>query len=265
MPETALDRVARALDHYGGMQAEALALTSEQRLADQGDALGVCLFDESWHQGVVGLVAGRIKDRLHRPAIAFARAEDGSLRGSARSIVGLNIRDALDAIATRCPGLIDKFGGHAMAAGMSLQPDKLAEFRSAFAAEIAARVDAESLNGVIYSDGALTQAEMCVDTARVLRSAGPWGQGFPEPIFDGEFRIVEMRIVGDRHLKMNLRAAPDAAAPPIEAIAFGYLGGSAQDAQLVPGSALRLAYRLEINEYRGVERVQLNCQHFVRV
>jgi single-stranded-DNA-specific exonuclease len=252
------------------MQAEALELAGEQRLADQGDAFGVCLFDESWHQGVVGLVAGRIKDRLHRPVIAFARAEDGSLRGSARSIVGVNIRDALDAIATRVPGLIDKFGGHAMAAGMSLQPDKLAEFRSAFATEIAARVDAESLNGIIYSDGALSQEEMCVDTARVLRSAGPWGQGFPEPVFDGEFRIVEMRIVGDRHLKMSLRQEAGGGALrngmfPIEAIAFGYLGGSTEDAQLMPGSALQLAYRLEINEYRGTERMQLNCQHFVRV
>jgi single-stranded-DNA-specific exonuclease len=244
------------------MQAEAIELATEQRLADQGDALGVCLFDEGWHQGVVGLVAGRIKDRLHRPVIAFARAEDGSLRGSARSITGVNIRDALDAIATRHPGLIDKFGGHAMAAGMSLQPDRLPEFRSAFAAEIAARADAESLNGVIYSDGALSREELCVDTARVLRGGGPWGQGFPEPVFDGEFRVVDMRIVGERHLKMNLRAAAE---PPIEAIAFGYLGGSAEDARLAPGSALLLAYRLEINEYRGVERMQLNCQHFVHV
>jgi single-stranded-DNA-specific exonuclease len=253
------------------MQAEALELASEERLQTQGDALGVCLFDESWHQGVVGLVAGRIKDRLHRPVIAFARAEDGSLRGSARSIVGINIRDALDAIATQHPGLIDKFGGHAMAAGMSLQPDRLAEFRSAFAAEIAARVDAESLSGVIYSDGALSREEMCVATARVLRSAGPWGQGFPEPVFDGEFRVVDMRIVGDRHLKMNLQPEHDAAhtgagaAPAVEAIAFGYLGGGAEDARLEVGSSLRLAYRLEINEYRGNERMQLNCQHFVCV
>jgi single-stranded-DNA-specific exonuclease len=128
------------------------------------------------------------------------------------------------------------------------------------------RVDAESLNGVIYSDGALSPEEMCIDTARVLRGAGPWGQGFPEPIFDGEFRIVDMRIVGDRHLKMNLLGtAPLTTALPIEAIAFGYLGGSAEDAQLVQGSALQLAYRLEINEYRGIERMQLNCQHFVRV
>ena len=250
------------------MQVEALELASAERLAEQGDALGVCLFDESWHQGVVGLVAGRIKDRLHRPVIAFARAEDGSLRGSARSIPGVNIRDALDAVATRRPGLIDKFGGHAMAAGMSLQAENLAEFRSAFALEIAARVDTESLSGVIYSDGALSREEMCIDTARVLRGAGPWGQGFPEPVFDGQFRLAEMRIVGDRHLKMQLKdidgdGVPGATA--IEAIAFGYIGGSAEDAQLKSGAALRLAYRLEINQYRGGENLQLNCQHLLRV
>jgi single-stranded-DNA-specific exonuclease len=245
------------------MQAEALELASAERLAEQGDALGVCLFDESWHQGVVGLVAGRIKDRLHRPVIAFARAEDGSLRGSARSIPGVNIRDALDAVATRRPGLIDKFGGHAMAAGMSLQAENLAEFRSAFALEIAARVDEESLNGVIFSDGALSREEMCVDTARVLRGAGPWGQGFPEPVFDGRFNLAEMRIVGDRHLKMQLKHAGGDGA--IEAIAFGYIGGSSEDTHLKSGAALQLAYRLEINEYRGTERMQLNCQHLLRV
>jgi single-stranded-DNA-specific exonuclease len=271
------------------MQRDALELATDPRLGMQEQALGVCLFDESWHQGVVGLVAGRIKDRLHRPVIAFARAEDGSLRGSARSIVGVNIRDVLDAIATQRPGLIDKFGGHAMAAGMSLQPEKLAEFRGAFADEVAARVDPECLNGVIYSDGALSSEEMCVATARVLRGAGPWGQGFPEPVFDGEFRILDMRIVGDRHLKMSLRAEPagdrgtgreagiarEAAAgreagaaaggAAIEAMAFGYLGGGAEDARIVPGSMLQLAYRLEINEYRGTERMQLNCQHFIHV
>jgi single-stranded-DNA-specific exonuclease len=250
------------------MQAEALELASAQRLTEQGEALGVCLFDESWHQGVVGLVAGRIKDRLHRPVIAFARAEDGSLRGSARSIPGLNIRDALDAIATRRPGLIDKFGGHAMAAGMSLKAEHLAEFRSAFAQEVALRVDAEALSGIIYSDGPLTGEEMCVETARALRGAGPWGQGFPEPLFDGRFQLAEMRIVGDRHLKMQLvhsDAAVAAARSTVEAIAFGYLGGSAEDQELKPGASLELAYRLEINEYRGSERMQLNCQHLSRV
>jgi len=249
------------------MQAEALELTSAQRLAEQGGSLGVCLFDESWHQGVVGLVAGRIKDRLHRPVIAFARAEDGSLRGSARSIPGLNIRDALDAVATRRPGLIDRFGGHAMAAGMSLKAQNFDEFRSAFAQEIAARVGPESLRGIIYSDGPLTSEEMCLETARVLRGAGPWGQGFPEPVFDGRFRLGQMRIVGDRHLKMQLvpqgGAARGTDACAVEAIAFGYLGGGLNDARLESGASLEMAYRLDINDYRGSERVQLNCQHLL--
>lgn len=241
------------------MQLEAVELAAGVRFGADGDeSFGLCLFDESWHQGVVGLVAGRIKDRLHRPVIAFARAVDGSLRGSARSISGVNIRDALDNIATLNPGLIDKFGGHAMAAGMSLPEGNLAAFRSAFAAEIAARTDRESLIGVILSDGALSSAELCLETARALRAGGPWGQGFAEPIFDGEFDILDARIVGGKHLKMQLRAADGAS---IEAIAFGYVGGAAEDPKLRSGARIHLAYRLEVNDYRGNERVQLNCQH----
>jgi single-stranded-DNA-specific exonuclease len=248
------------------MQLEAIDIAAGLRFDDDGgEALGLCLFDESWHQGVVGLVAGRIKDRWNRPVIAFARAEDGSLRGSARSISGVNIRDALDSIATQHPGLIDKFGGHAMAAGMSIPEPNLAPFRIAFAAEIAARTDREALQGVIHSDGALSVGELSLDTARMLRGAGPWGQGFPEPVFDGEFQIVDSRIVGSRHLKMQLAAldGPEAARgrESIEAIAFGYIGGGTEHPQLRNGARVHLAYRLEINEYRGVERVQLNCQH----
>jgi single-stranded-DNA-specific exonuclease len=157
-----------------------------------------------------------------------------------------------------------------MAAGMSLKAENLAEFRSAFAEEIAARSDAESLHGIIYSDGPLTYPEMCIETARVLRGAGPWGQGFPEPVFDGQFRLGEMRIVGDRHLKMQLlQTGTDQSGPratsAVEAIAFSYIGGSAEDAQLKPGAAIEVAYRLEVNEYRGNERIQLNCQHLLRV
>jgi single-stranded-DNA-specific exonuclease len=241
------------------MQIEALGIAAGVRFGqDGGESLGLCLFDESWHQGVVGLVAGRIKDRLHRPVIAFARAEDGSLRGSARSVAGVNIRDALDSIATRHPGLIDKFGGHAMAAGLSLPQDNLDVFKIAFAAEIAARADQELLTGVIHSDGALTAAELSLDTARALRGAGPWGQGFPEPIFDGDFHIADARLVGGKHLKMQLHVA---GAGPLEAIAFGYVGGPAEDPALRSGARIQLAYRLEVNEYRGSERVQLNCQH----
>lgn len=242
------------------MQLEAVALAAAMRAGDAADALGVCLFDETWHQGVVGLVAGRIKDRLHRPVVAFARAEDGSLRGSARSVAGVNIRDALDSVAARRPGLVDKFGGHAMAAGLSLREENLPAFRIEFAAEIAARADRDSLTGIIYSDGALSAPEFCIDTAQALRSAGPWGQGFPEPIFDGQFEVLDARIVGDRHLKMRLRL-PEADSPTIDAIAFGYLGGPAEETDLSSGAAIQLAYRLEINEYRGDKRLQLNCQH----
>jgi single-stranded-DNA-specific exonuclease len=251
------------------MQLEALDIAAGMRVGEDGDeSLGLCLFDESWHQGVVGLVAGRIKDRMHRPVIAFARAEDGSLRGSARSVAGVNIRDALDSIATRHPGLIDKFGGHAMAAGMSLPEANLRAFRAAFAAEIAARTDREALTGVIQSDGALSADELSLDTARALRGAGPWGQGFPEPVFDGDFQIVDARIVGDKHLKMRLRSigegggAHASVADALDAIAFGYIGGAAEDPQVRRGACIRLAYRLEVNDYGGGERLQLNCQHF---
>ncbi len=274
------------------MQLEAVDIAASARLDDDGDeSLGLCLFDEGWHLGVVGLVAGRIKDRLHRPVIAFARAEDGSLRGSARSVSGVNIRDVLDSIAARHPGLIDKFGGHAMAAGMSILAENLTVFKSAFAAEIAARADRPSLTGVIASDGELTGAELSLDMARALRGAGPWGQGFPEPVFDGEFRLIEARIVGGRHLKMQLAPTGAAAAAAatatataaaaagarhgaantaahraaqgaaLDAIAFGYIGGAAEDPQIRDGARLQVAYRLEINEYRGSERVQLNCEH----
>jgi single-stranded-DNA-specific exonuclease len=201
----------------------------------------------------------------------------------------VNIRDALDSIAAHHPGLIDKFGGHAMAAGMSMREGNLAAFSAAFAAEIAARSDRESLTGVIHSDGALAVEELTLDTARALRGGGPWGQGFPEPVFDGNFQIAEVRIVGGKHLKMQLRVAdgpngggpiegsaagagpvgagPVGAGPvgygaeTIEAIAFGYAGGTAEDLLLRRGARIQLAYRLEVNDYRGGERVQLNCQH----
>ncbi len=242
------------------MQLEAVDLAEDLREGEAAESLGICLFDESWHQGVVGLVAGRIKDRLHRPVIAFARAEDGSLRGSARSVPGINIRDALDSVATQRPDLIDRFGGHAMAAGLSLRESNLVDFRLAFAAEVARRSNPELLSGAIYSDGALSPAELCIGTAEALRSAGPWGQGFPEPAFDGQFIVEEARLVGDKHMKMRLRL-PHSGAQSIDAIAFGYVGSPSENADLSGGSAIQLVYRLEVNEYRGTARVQLNCQH----
>jgi single-stranded-DNA-specific exonuclease len=247
------------------MQSEAVDIAAGMRFNASGaESLGLCLFDEEWHQGVVGLVAGRIKDRLHRPVIAFARAEDGSLRGSARSIAGVNIRDALDSIATRHPGLVGKFGGHAMAAGLSLAAADLDRFRAAFAAEIALRADAATLTGVIESDGELHDDELSIDTARVLRGAGPWGQGFPEPLFDGDFKVIDLRVVGGHHLKLRLEPLAGAARG-IDAIAFGYVGGAHEDAGIRRGTPLKVAYRLEVNEYRGAESVQLNCQHLIPV
>jgi single-stranded-DNA-specific exonuclease len=246
------------------MQVEAVDLAAALRFAADGaEAVGLCLFDDGWHQGVVGLVAGRIKDRLHRPTVAFARTEDGSLRGSARSIPGVHIRDALDSIAARHPGLITKFGGHAMAAGLSLPAEQLPAFRAAFAAEIARRTDPNLLTGVIDSDGELATPEICVGTARALRAAGPWGQGFPEPLFDGVFAVERTRIVGERHLKLTLRASPQDEA--LDAIAFGYVGGETESALVQAGANVRVAYRLEVNEYQGLERVQLNCRQVLPV
>jgi len=246
------------------MQLEAVELAASVRFDGVGgETLGLCLFDPGWHQGVVGLVAGRIKDRLHRPVVAFARAEAGTLRGSARSVAGINIRDVLDAIATRHPGLIDKFGGHAMAAGMTLSEERFEAFRGAFAAEIAACADPDSLRGVIHSDGELPAVELSLETARALRGAGPWGAGFPEPVFDGDFTVADVRIVGGKHLKLQLhRSLPAEQRPALDAIAFGYVGGALEEPRLVQGARLDLAYRLEVNEYNGAEQVQLNCQHF---
>ncbi len=245
------------------MQAEAVDIAAAMSAAADGDeTLGVCLFDPTWHQGIVGLVAGRIKDRLHRPVIAFAPAEDGSLRGSARSIPGIHIRDALDGVAARHPGLLVKFGGHAMAAGLSLAREDLPAFRAAFAAEIALRADADNLKGWVLSDGELERNEIALRTAIALRAAGPWGQGFPEPVFDGEFDVLETRIVGERHLKLKVRAATGCES--VDAIAFGFVGSAAESLAIARGARVRLAYRLEVNEYNGMERVQLNCQHLER-
>ncbi len=258
---TRLNEERRDIEHR--MQLEAVDLASALRFTAQGaETSGLCLFDAGWHQGVVGLVAGRVKDRLHRPVVAFACADGGLLRGSARSVSGVNIRDALDSIAARHPGLIVKFGGHAMAAGMTLAADDLDRFRVAFDAEIAVRADPDMLAGVIHSDGDLQAVELCLETAQALGNGGPWGQAFPEPIFDGIFDVVESRRVGTRHLK--LRLAQSGAGRGLDAIAFGYFDGSEDASAVRAGERVEVAYRLEVNEFRGVESVQLNCRHLRR-
>lgn len=209
--------------------------------------MGICLFENDWHQGVVGIVASRIKDKWHRPVIAFAPASEVEMKGSARSIPGFHIRDALDAIAARNPGLVVKFGGHAMAAGLSLHPDNFDKFAEEFDLEARRWLSKDDLQQTVITDGNLIE-EFNVTVARVVTQACPWGQGFPEPIFDDDFEILEQRIVAGRHLKLKLR--PIDGVQSIDAIAFG------QD-RLVEGRHRRIAYRLDVNKYRGRESLQL--------
>jgi len=239
------------------MQAEALEVVSTLNLRDDTDTAGLCLYDPSWHQGVIGLVASRIKDRCQRPVIALARADNDRLRGSARSVAGVHIRDVLDAVATRHPGLLEKFGGHAMAAGLTLRESDLDRFQSAFVEEVRRWLDPAAL-AVIDSDGELSPEEMTLATAFELREAGPWGQAFPEPAFDGEFRVLERRMLSDRHLKLRVR--PVATGESFDAIAFNFAAANHPPPELPEGSA-RLAYRLDVNEYLGTRRLQLVIEH----
>jgi len=236
-----------------GMQAQALTAIERLRLQEASLPTGLCLFDPDWHQGVIGILAARIKERLHRPVIAFARSTDGEIKGSARSIPGLHIRDALDAVAACHPALIRKFGGHAMAAGLVLAERDFPAFAEAFDAEVSSHLDADDLDCVLYSDGMLEGGDFSLATAQVLRDAGPWGQGFPEPLFDGEFAILEQRVVGERHLKLVLQPGNDAVR--LDAIAF--------NTDPVPAGCrhARLAFRLDVNEFRGRVSPQLRVEY----
>ncbi|HBE91218.1 MAG TPA: single-stranded-DNA-specific exonuclease RecJ [Gammaproteobacteria bacterium] len=219
---------------------------------------GVCIFDESWHQGVIGILASRIKERYHRPVIAFAPAGEESgdgdeLKGSARSIPGLHIRDALDAIATHHPGLITRFGGHAMAAGLSLPAASYGEFSQAFDEEVSRQLDADDLEKTLMTDGELSDVEMNMNTAMLLRNAGPWGQHFPEPVFEGEFNVVNRRIVGQNHLKMELSSG----GTTLDAIMFNIREDFADRVR----GRMTVVYKLDVNEFRGRRSVQLLVEH----
>ena len=241
------------------MQGAALAAVRSLRETGANEATrhGVCLFDPDWHQGVVGLVASRIKDRIRRPVIAFARAGDGGLRGSARSVPGIHIRDVLDAIAARHPELISRFGGHAMAAGLSLDECDLDAFARAFDAEVQRWRDPTIPTNRVETDGELTSEEIALETAQALRDGGPWGQAFPEPCFDGRFAIKNARLVGEKHLKMWVQTHD--AARAFDAIAFNFKG--ADENPPLPEGDVRLVYRLDINEYKGERRLQLLVDH----
>jgi single-stranded-DNA-specific exonuclease len=213
----------------------------------------LCLYDSQWHQGVVGILAARIKERLHRPAIAFADGDEATIKGSARSIPGLHIRDALERVSTLAPGLIIKFGGHAMAAGLSILREDFERFRDLFEHEVERLLEGVELEAGIESDGELEPAQMQLELARQLRFGGPWGQHFPEPVFDGVFKLVQQRIVGERHLKLVL-AHPSQPDQLLDAIAFNVDTAIWPDHQL---EQVRVAYKLDSNEFRGRESVQL--------
>ena len=236
------------------MQREALSQVERQLEALSGELpAGLAIYDGEWHQGVVGLVASKIRERVHRPVIAFAPGEPGWIKGSARSVPGVHVRDVLDAVATSHPDLLTRFGGHAMAAGLTLREDRLADFRAAFADEVAARIDRDTLTGEIHTDGPLAGDELSIATAQALRDGGPWGTGFPEPFFDGRFGIADSRIVGGRHLRLRLRAA---SGESVDGIAFRH----ADDERSVPvpaGSEIDLVYRMSLDDYGGRPRLQL--------
>jgi len=235
------------------MQQE--ALTSLEKLSiDQSNLpYALCLFESDWHQGVIGLVASRIKEKYYRPTFAFARANNGEIKGSARSIPGVHIRDMLDLVDKKIPGVILKFGGHAMAAGLSLLEKDFILFNQTLNAILKEQVADELLQNVILSDGQLASEQFDLSIAQELRDAGPWGQGFPAPIFDGTFELKQQRIVGQKHLKMILQQGDKL----IDAIAFNI------DPEAWPDLSIKqvfCVYSLDVNEFRGQRTVQLLVQ-----
>jgi len=232
------------------------AMLEVARLRERELPAALCLHGPDWHEGVVGILASRVKESVHRPVIAFAPArEKGMLKGSGRSIPGLHLRDVLDAVATAHPEMLHKFGGHAMAAGMTLRADHLPAFTEAFQDAVAAVAGADLFDEVVETDGALEEADLCLDTAELLSHRFPWGQGFPPPRFDGEFEVLDSRVVGERHLKLTLGL------PGCGGVVDGIHFNADLD-QL--GDRLRRVfgvYRLEVNEFRGNRNPQLLFEH----
>ena len=234
------------------MRQHAEAILDNWSIGDESDLpWGLCLYDESWHQGVIGILASRIRERYHRPVIVFARGDAGEVKGSARSIQGLHIRDALDEIAVRRPGLLRKFGGHAMAAGMSLPAEALPEFTELFDQVARQRLSADDMRAVVLSDGEIAPGMLNLDLARLIADSGPWGQAFPEPLFDGYFDVISQRVLKDRHYKLVLQAP--AGGQLFDAIGFNLV-------DRYPGplpDSIRVAYQLDVNEFRGNISLQL--------
>lgn len=231
------------------------SLLEDKSISAQQHANGICIYQPDWHQGVIGILAARIKEKYYRPTIAFADSDEQELKGSARSIPGVHIRDVLDTIAAKHPGLISKFGGHAMAAGLSLPKQNFDRFTQAFEQVLSDWVTPEDLHAEILSDGELGSDDLDLVTAKMLRNSGPWGQGFPMPVFDGEFNVLDHRIVGEHHLKLVLQ--PKEGSKQIEAIAFNYADHDWNNRATV----VHAAYQLDVNNFRGIESPQLVIRH----
>ena len=244
----------RILDQINSERRDIEATMREQafkyvdQLGEQRWPSCVCVYDSSWHQGVVGLIAARVKERCYRPVIAFAREDEHFLKGSARSIQGVHVRDLLEAVSTVKPGLIEKFGGHAMAAGLTIATSALEEFKTTVAQQMQRLYPSADFSGAIMTDGLLPQSALNLSFARSLRDAGPWGSAFPEPMWCGDFAVVEQRTVGENHLKLRVRPAEGGSV--MDAIAFNQAGP-------VYRGTVTLAYKLDVNEFRGVENPQL--------
>ena len=258
---TALQHAA-ILDQINGERREIESTMREQAFAyvEEMDSRNlpacVCVYDEAWHQGVVGLVAARVKERCHRPSIAFARESDTLLKGSARSVQGVHVRDLLEAVHATDPDVIVKFGGHAMAAGLTIAESRYDTFRRLVAEQLERLYPSADFSGAIVSDGVLPDRVLNLDFARRLREAGPWGAGFPEPVWSGDFEVVEQRTVGEKHLKLRVR--PAAGGNVVDAIAFNQSGPAWR-------GVVQLAYRLDVNEYRGFESAQLVVEQIAPV
>jgi len=247
-----LNAVRRSIEETMTREAELIV----RSVSVETPPLGLCAYDASWHQGVVGIVAGRLRERFHRPAIAFADAgsqHPEEIKGSARSVPGVHVRDVIDAIASRQPGLVRKFGGHAMAAGLSIRRSHFERFSHAFAEEVGRWVTEDQLRGVLISDGELTAVELELGLAQEIADAGPWGQGFPEPLFHGEFEILHQRVVGERHTKLTLRADDRV----VDAIAFNRL-------PLEGTGRACVVYRLGVNDWGERNTLQLVVEHIER-
>lgn len=239
-----------------GMKEEALAICERLKFSANDMPYGLVLFQKDWHQGVIGILASRIKEKFHRPVICFADAGNEQIKGSCRSIPGLHMRDVLDLIDTQNPGMIAKFGGHAMAAGLTIDTKQLEAFSRAFDQAVRNELGEDELKGVLLTDGELEANEFNLDTAEMLRAGGPWGQQFPEPTFDGTFRLLHQKLVGGKHLKMMVE--PLHGGSVIDAIAFNVDLKRWPDASV---QQVELVYRLDINEFRGNRSVQLMIEH----